>query len=311
METHRRSRKLSFCTTAISLLGYTLFHDALKAQTQSADQLLLNSNLAPSLSVRPKYPIVLDATRSATEVMLNSFVRETGACGRGSVQLAQLLGTRVERTGNVIAVANAFLVAQLDSTGTCSATMAVDLGPLVSGKYSLRAIPVGGPYSESDQAQEPVRRTQELSFAVLTLAQAQKGVVEIPAQDSVQSGVGLISGWSCVADGVEISIDGGTRIKVPSESPRGDVESVCSHPNAGFGLLMNYNTLSEGEHTVQLYAKGVALGDLRKFKVVKPKGEFARGLAKQITVADFPDPGKSTTLDWREGEQRFGIKEVK
>jgi hypothetical protein len=297
-----------------ALVTVTLIPSSSFAQPLSeAEQLLLYSNLLPSLNIRPTYPIVRDATQPATEVTLNSFVRQSNACGRSSIQLAQGLGTVIQRTGNVITVKNAFSIEPLDFLGTCSTMMALSLGTLAfsPGKYTVRALPFGGPYSESEQVQEPQRRTQELSFAVLTQAQAQKGLVEIPAQDSVQSGVGLISGWSCVADAVEISIDGGARIKVPSESPRGDVESVCSHPNAGFGLLMNYNTLSEGEHTVQLYVKGVAIGDLRKFKVVKPKGEFARGLVKQITVADFPETGKSTTLDWREGEQRFGIKEVK
>jgi hypothetical protein len=301
----------SFSVVVVSLLASTFFYTALRAQTANAGQQIVSSNLAPSISVRPKYPIVFDAKASASEVTLNTFVRDTGACGRSSIQLAQTLGTRVERVGNTISVENAFSVVQLDFTGTCSTTMAIDLGLLTPGKYSLRAIPKGGPYAESRQREEPLIRTQELSFAVLTLDQARKGLIEIPAQDSVQSGVGLISGWSCLAEAVEISIDDGTRIKVPTESPRGDVESVCSHANAGFGLLMNYNTLSEGEHMLQLFAKDIAIGDVRKFKVVKPKGEFARGLVKQLTVPDFPEPGKSTTLDWREGEQRFGIKEVK
>jgi hypothetical protein len=281
------------------------------AQTSSSSQMLIKGNLSPDVRVHPKYAVLPETGSAFRDVIVSSLIRDTGACAKSSAQLIPLLGTRVSRVGSEIAVDNAFSIFQLDRTGTCSTMFSIELGSLPAGKYSLSAFPIGGPYSQSVQQEEPSLRTQKISFAILTADQATKASIEIPSQDSVQSGIGLISGWSCVAEAVEISIDGGTRIKVPSESPRGDVESACSHPNAGFGLLTNFNTLSEGEHTIQLYAKGVALGDVRRFKVVKPKGEFARGLSRAVTVTDFPEPGKTTTLDWREGEQRFGIREVK
>jgi hypothetical protein len=223
-----------------------------------------------------------------------------------STQVRALLGAQVTVAGNRIVVANAYRFDDVAAFGPTPVIYDFDLGPLRAGNYKvelLGAPPAGIPNSIN-------QRTIHLEFAVLTQTQAKKGVIEIPAEDSVQSGIGLISGWSCVADSVEVSIDGRPRIRVPSESPRADVEPVCSHSNAGFGLLWNYNTMSEGEHTIQLYVKTVPIGEPRKFKVVKPKGEFARGLSKQVTVPDFPDAGKSTTLDWREGEQRFGIKSV-
>lgn len=269
-----------------------------------------NRDIYPTVTIFPKYATANTGTFTVPHFAsaVSSFEGPGGVCYSGKIAM-DALGTTVQRSGGKITVSRAFHLPGIYSLGPCYTSYPIFLGELIAGKYSLDLIPLGGPNLSSDAF--PGGNSVTITFAVLTEDQAKKGVIEIPAQDSFQSGVGLISGWSCVAESVEISIDGGTRIKVPSESPRGDVESVCSHPNAGFGLLMNYNTMSEGEHTVQLYAKSMPLGDLRKFKVVKPKGEFARGLVKQVTVADFPEPGKTTTLDWREGEQRFGIKEVK
>lgn len=265
----------------------------------------------PAVYLSPKYPVASSTGSGARETKLNMRVRYPGVCVHSPDRIVTELGTRITVSGTLISIANAFRVDALDFTSTCSSTFGLDLGVLTPNKYRIQAIPLNGPYTEAQQQESPTRRTQEVTFAVLTEAQALRASIEIPAQDSVQSGIGLISGWACLAENIEISIDGGARVKVPAEAPRGDVESVCSHPNAGFGLLMNYNTLSEGEHSIQLFIKDFAMGEPRKFKVVKPKGEFARGLVRQISVSDFPEVGKTTVLDWREGEQRFGIKEVK
>lgn len=45
---------------------------------------------------------------------------------------------------------------------------------------------------------------------------------ESPAQHSIQSGVGLIRGWACDADKVEVSIDGGERIRIAYGTSRAD-----------------------------------------------------------------------------------------
>ncbi len=276
------------------------------SQPADPDALSFRSRLMPQIDVIPKYPVAI-----GDSILLSVFTRNGPACVRSPQQIVESLGTKVNRSGNSVVVDNAFSIIPLDNVSICATVFPISLGTFQPGKYTVRAIPFPGPYPEDRQRDEPILRTQEITFAVLTKEQAQKALIEIPAADSVQSGVGLISGWACIADDIELALNGGARIRVPSESGRADVEPVCSHPNAGFGLLFNYNTLSEGDHALQLYVKGVAMGEPRKFKVVRPKGEFARGLTRTVTVPDFPEPGKTTTLDWREAEQRFGIREVK
>ena len=81
--------------------------------------------------------------------------------------------------------------------------------------------------------------------------------LENPAPGALKSGVGLISGWVCDADELEVSFDGGARLFVPYGSDRIDTAGVCGDADNGFGLLFNYNELGDGPHTVTLYVDGI------------------------------------------------------
>ncbi|BBJ22755.1 hypothetical protein [Candidatus Nitrotoga sp. AM1P] len=180
------------------------------------------------------------------------------------------------------------------------------LGNFGPGVYKFSA--EGEPGDNSDLSMNTTTLTR--AFTVLTLEQAGKAVIENPSPGSAQSGVGLISGWACVADRVEISIDGGERVHVGGESARGDVISICGHQNAGFSQLLNFNLLGAGEHTLQLFVKGVAIGEPTRFTVVVPAGEFIRGLRREAVITDFPSAGKNAIIDWRESEQNFRLREL-
>ena len=183
----------------------------------------------------------------------------------------------------------------------------VFLGNFGPGVYKLSA--VGEPGDNLDLSMNTTTLTRE--FVVLTLDQAGKALIENPSPGSTQSGVGLISGWACVADRVEISINGGERVRVGDESARGDVISVCGHGNTGFSQLLNFNLLGAGEHTLQLFVKGVAIGEPTRFTVVVPEGEFIRGLKREAVITDFPSAGKNAIIDWRESEQNFRLREIR
>ena len=68
------------------------------------------------------------------------------------------------------------------------------------------------------------------------------GYLENPGAASFQSGIGLISGWTCDAEAVEIVLNG-----EPQEAAYGtarlDTEAVCGDSDNGFGLLFNWNLL--------------------------------------------------------------------
>ncbi len=133
--------------------------------------------------------------------------------------------------------------------------------------------------------------------------------LENPAANSYQSGIGLISGWSCQGP-VTVTVDG-TSISAPYGGPRGDTASVCSgNTSTGFGLLVNYNNFGPGVHTAQLYVNGIASGSPHTFNVTVPSGEFMTGLSRSVTVPDFPTPGRTTILIWQESQQNFAIQSV-
>ena len=84
-----------------------------------------------------------------------------------------------------------------------------------------------------------------------------QATLENPQPGSFQSGVGVISGWACDAQTIEVSFDGGPRLKAGVGTIREDTRGVCGDTDNGFGLLYNWNLLGDGPHTVTAYADGV------------------------------------------------------
>jgi hypothetical protein len=136
--------------------------------------------------------------------------------------------------------------------------------------------------------------------------------LENPQPGSFQSGIGLISGWSCQGSTIGVAVDGGPQKIAPYGSGRGDTAGVCgaTNINTGFGLLFNYNVLGAGTHTAQLYVNGTQRGAPTQFTVTAPGGEFLSGASRQVNVQDFPAPGKTAVLIWQESQQNFAIKSV-
>ena len=135
-------------------------------------------------------------------------------------------------------------------------------------------------------------------------------VLENPRPGSYQSGLGLLSGWVCEAERVELEFnnDAATRQPASYGTARGDTAGACGDTNNGFGLLFNWNLLGDGMHTVRALADGVEFA--RSTVTVTTLGqEYARGLSREVTVADFPAIGHDTTLVWQETRQNFVIIE--
>jgi hypothetical protein len=131
--------------------------------------------------------------------------------------------------------------------------------------------------------------------------------LENPRPNARVSGISVVSGWTCKTGVLEISFDGGTRIRVPSGGTRGDTAGVCGRADTGFGLLLNYNIFGSGDHTLQLFIDGVAEGGPVPFTVTRPAGEFLRNVVKSLDVPNFPAIGQTTRLDWQESIQNFAI----
>ena len=132
------------------------------------------------------------------------------------------------------------------------------------------------------------------------------GYLENPGADAFQSGVGVLSGWVCAANRVEIAIDELPLHVASYGTERLDTAGVCGDADNGFGFLFNWNRLGEGDHTVVALVDGVELG--RATVTVTTLGEeFLRDVTGTCEVEDFPTLGESVMLVWQQNSQNFVI----
>ncbi len=141
--------------------------------------------------------------------------------------------------------------------------------------------------------------------------EATHALLENPAPGSLQSGIGVISGWVCAADEVEIVVEPGgsgaaTTWQAGAQTLRPDTAAVCGETTTGFGLLFNWNTLGDGRHTVRALADGEEFA-WSTVTVTTLGHEFARGLRGTAEVVDFPTAGQTVTVEWQEAVQNFVI----
>ena len=135
------------------------------------------------------------------------------------------------------------------------------------------------------------------------------GFLENPGPNSFQSGIGVLSGWVCDADRVEVEIGAAGRQVAAYGTERLDTAGGCGDTDNGFGLLFNWNLVGDGEHTVVAYVDDVELGQAT-VRVTTLGEEFLRGAEGECTVTDFPMPGETVTLEWQQNSQNFVITAV-
>lgn len=129
---------------------------------------------------------------------------------------------------------------------------------------------------------------------------------ESPAQHSVQSGVGLIRGWACDAERVQIAIDGGARIPVAYGTSRADTAGVCGDADNGYGMVIAWGLLGTGVHRLRTYVDGTAISEV-EFAVQAIGDGFVEGLQGRYTLDGFPAAGQSVEVDWSEPDQNFRV----
>jgi len=136
-------------------------------------------------------------------------------------------------------------------------------------------------------------------------------VLENPKPGSFQSGGGVISGWVCEAERIDIVFNPGTAKEETWRAGYGtnreDTESACHDIDNGFGLLFNWNRLGDGQHTVSARADGVEFGRAT-FTVTTLGEEFLTGASGEFVVEDFPTEGRDITLGWQPSLQNFMIQ---
>ena len=139
------------------------------------------------------------------------------------------------------------------------------------------------------------------------------GYLENPSPTSFQSGLGVISGWVCEAEGVTVEIEKANGEVVELEAAygteRADTAAICGDTDTGFGLLVNWNLLGNGEHEVVALVDGVPLGRA-PVTVTTLGAEFVKGLQGSLLVADFPRAGEQMRVVWQESQQNFVLAPV-
>ncbi|MFZ1324738.1 MAG: PASTA domain-containing protein [Candidatus Contendobacter sp.] len=143
-------------------------------------------------------------------------------------------------------------------------------------------------------------------------------LLESPSQGSSESGVGLIRGWVCAANRIEVSIDNGPRMVAAHGTDRPDTAGVCGRTNTGFGLTYNWNRVGNSIHNLRAFADGVEFGNVN-FAVTTLEVEFLRNIVNKVRLLSFPgtrarnavaqaeEAEATTTLQWSEADQNFMI----
>src|SRR5581483_4902836 len=131
--------------------------------------------------------------------------------------------------------------------------------------------------------------------------------LENPLTGSAQSGIGVISGWACEATRIDVEIDGTITLQAAYGTERGDTAGVCGDANNGFGLLVNWNELPDGVHTLRVLKDNVEFSRATFAVTSLGLGAFVRGLSGGFVVSDFPQTGRHTRVQWQESMQNFAI----
>ena len=137
------------------------------------------------------------------------------------------------------------------------------------------------------------------------MAAAGQGVLENPRNGSFYSGIGVISGWKCNANGpLTVRFNDGDAIPLAYHNERGDTAGVCGDTNNGFVAIMNWANLGDGSHTAVVYDNGVEFA--RSTFAVATTGEpYVTGAEGECRVPDFPAPGETMSFAWNEATQHL------
>ncbi|MEI2771270.1 MAG: hypothetical protein V9G98_11225 [Candidatus Competibacter sp.] len=114
--------------------------------------------------------------------------------------------------------------------------------------------------------------------------------LESPQQGSFESGIGLIRGWVCQANTVQIRVDNLAPIQVAYGSSRPDTITACGDDNNGFGFTANWNKLGNGSHTLHAFADGAEFASAT-FNVTTLGVEYLQGASGEYHPAELPAGG--------------------
>ncbi len=136
--------------------------------------------------------------------------------------------------------------------------------------------------------------------------------LDIPVAGSTQSGVGVVTGWSCLGGHLEVEFSeaDGTPIltdALPHGAYRPATEGACGDTDNGFSMPMNWGRLGPGEKTLTLYVNGEERVT-RNFSVTTFGQEFVTDAGGMCEIADLRD-GQNATFVWQQANQGLVLVE--
>lgn len=139
--------------------------------------------------------------------------------------------------------------------------------------------------------------------------------LEIPEPNSIQSGIGIVSGWKCSAGKLTAKFDGGEALEVAYGTTRGDTATICGDQNNAFVMLWNYSNLSDGAHTLRLFDDGMEFASSTfRTQTLGQKFLSAEQTSGELEFAlpHFPDPAVASgvRIGWQTASQSFGILQI-
>ena len=137
--------------------------------------------------------------------------------------------------------------------------------------------------------------------------------LEIPSPGTNVSGIGLISGWSCLGGELEVEFSDAAGViwttPVLHGSERGDTAAVCGDIENGFSATFNWSLLGAGERTARLIRNGEEVKK-QSFRVTAFDAiEFVREPG-MCTIADFPEVDQNATFVWEPSQQALVLESV-
>ena len=141
--------------------------------------------------------------------------------------------------------------------------------------------------------------------------------LENPSPGANVSGIGVVSGWSCLGGELEVEFSDAEGVilthltqTVLQGSERVDTEPVCGDIENGFSSLINWGRLGSGERTARLIRNGEEVAS-STFMVTAFDVDFLPpSVEGMCTIADFPDMGKNATFVWETSQQGLVLESV-
>lgn len=146
-----------------------------------------------------------------------------------------------------------------------------------------------------------------LAGLLFSLAARATGYIETPQPGSNQSGIGVVSGWHCTAERIQVLIDDYPPLNAGARTERNDTIAVCGRADTGYSLLFNFNLLDPTRrHRIVALADGVEFARV-EFTTRNLGADYLTGRSAAARVLNFPNVGESTALVWSEDNQNFLI----